>query len=365
MYAAFTGQPLEMVQMYTDRDKYMSAAEAADFGLVDGNPISISAAAQLEDKRKTQAEICKVTGLNKVTLRKNWGDLLPANYTRNTPSVPPEKAFPMTMISSARSSNPKVDATDISLSAVQPDMVKQLEEVNHGKKQMFHRWKHGSLTRSKEERNTKSNCHGSPLAPLGVLDMEHKVSYNQNTSTILGSEGEIFQKPVHGIKMNEILYETCDLKQRFERAFPSSVHAAPNGVWFWYEASRNWESDPGIWLMSVSDEQSLGSICPVMSKDALSSLFADGDEFFGNNGGSSELWSTGVFIGSSSKMPDLEGFFFEDNDHGSSLPALMRTFRRRRRRRGSGAVPALPFRASFGIRAFQIGAASAIRQIRR
>lgn len=75
------------------------------------NPISISAAAiylacQLEDKRKTQAEICKVTGLTEVTLRKvykelleNWDDLLPANYT---PAVPPEKAFPMTTISSGR-----------------------------------------------------------------------------------------------------------------------------------------------------------------------------------------------------------------------------------------------------------------------
>ncbi|KAK8923433.1 hypothetical protein KSP39_PZI019699 [Platanthera zijinensis] len=75
------------------------------------NPISISAAAiylacQLEDKRKTQAEICKVTGLTEVTLRKvykelleNWDDLLPLNYT---PAVPPEKAFPMTAITSSR-----------------------------------------------------------------------------------------------------------------------------------------------------------------------------------------------------------------------------------------------------------------------
>ncbi|CAN1225142.1 Plant-specific TFIIB-related protein 1 [Linum perenne] len=43
------------------------------------NPISISAAAiylacQLEDKRKTQAEICKVTGLTEVTLRKVYDD---------------------------------------------------------------------------------------------------------------------------------------------------------------------------------------------------------------------------------------------------------------------------------------------------
>ncbi|KVI00098.1 plant-specific TFIIB-related protein 1 [Cynara cardunculus var. scolymus] len=78
------------------------------------NPISISAAAiylasQLEDKRKTQAEICKVTGLTEVTLRKvykelleNWDDLLPSNYT---PAIPPEKAFPTATIASGRSSS--------------------------------------------------------------------------------------------------------------------------------------------------------------------------------------------------------------------------------------------------------------------
>ncbi|KAI3726483.1 hypothetical protein L1987_66280 [Smallanthus sonchifolius] len=78
------------------------------------NPISISAAAiylasQLEDKRKTQAEICKVTGLTEVTLRKvykelleNWDDLLPSNYT---PAIPPEKAFPSATIASGRSSS--------------------------------------------------------------------------------------------------------------------------------------------------------------------------------------------------------------------------------------------------------------------
>ncbi|XP_024529281.1 plant-specific TFIIB-related protein 1 [Selaginella moellendorffii] len=69
------------------------------------NPISISAAAiylacQLEDKRKTQTEICKATGLTEVTLRKvykelleNLDDLMPKDYT---PAVPPEKAFPVT-----------------------------------------------------------------------------------------------------------------------------------------------------------------------------------------------------------------------------------------------------------------------------
>ncbi|PWA81801.1 Cyclin-like protein [Artemisia annua] len=82
------------------------------------NPISISAAAiylasQLEDKRKTQAEICKVTGLTEVTLRKvykelleNWDDLLPSNYT---PAIPPEKAFPTATIASGRSTTPRIN----------------------------------------------------------------------------------------------------------------------------------------------------------------------------------------------------------------------------------------------------------------
>lgn len=85
------------------------------------NPISISAAAiylacQLEDKRKTQAEICKVTGLTEVTLRKvykelleNWDDLLPSNYT---PAVPPEKAFPTTNIPAGRTTI-KIDSGEL------------------------------------------------------------------------------------------------------------------------------------------------------------------------------------------------------------------------------------------------------------
>ncbi|CAA2994257.1 plant-specific TFIIB-related 1 [Olea europaea subsp. europaea] len=85
------------------------------------NPISISAAAiylacQLEDKRKTQAEICKVTGLTEVTLRKvykelleNWDDLLPSNYN---PVVPPEKAFPTATIPSGRSLTSKNDLVE-------------------------------------------------------------------------------------------------------------------------------------------------------------------------------------------------------------------------------------------------------------
>lgn len=36
MFSAFTGQPLERVQKFTDRDRYFSAAEAVEFGLIDG-----------------------------------------------------------------------------------------------------------------------------------------------------------------------------------------------------------------------------------------------------------------------------------------------------------------------------------------
>ncbi|KAH0450289.1 hypothetical protein IEQ34_020981 [Dendrobium chrysotoxum] len=106
------------------------------------NPISISAAAiylacQLEDKRKTQAEICKVTGLTEVTLRKvykelleNWDDLLPPNYT---PAVPPEKAFPMTAITSCRSSAAKVDLMEISNHPIHQEKDKHQEAKKPGK----------------------------------------------------------------------------------------------------------------------------------------------------------------------------------------------------------------------------------------
>ncbi|KAK1279116.1 hypothetical protein QJS04_geneDACA007259 [Acorus gramineus] len=36
MYAAFTGQTLERVQQYTERDRFFSTAEALEFGLIDG-----------------------------------------------------------------------------------------------------------------------------------------------------------------------------------------------------------------------------------------------------------------------------------------------------------------------------------------
>ncbi|KAK4407338.1 ATP-dependent Clp protease proteolytic subunit, chloroplastic [Sesamum angolense] len=36
MYAAFTGQPLEKVQQFTERDRFLSVSEAMEFGLIDG-----------------------------------------------------------------------------------------------------------------------------------------------------------------------------------------------------------------------------------------------------------------------------------------------------------------------------------------
>ncbi|XP_022148642.1 ATP-dependent Clp protease proteolytic subunit 6, chloroplastic [Momordica charantia] len=36
MFSAFTGQPLEKVQQYTERDRFLSVSEALEFGLIDG-----------------------------------------------------------------------------------------------------------------------------------------------------------------------------------------------------------------------------------------------------------------------------------------------------------------------------------------
>ncbi|XP_009631771.1 ATP-dependent Clp protease proteolytic subunit 6, chloroplastic isoform X2 [Nicotiana tomentosiformis] len=36
MYVAFTGQPIEKVQQYTERDRFLSVSEAMEFGLIDG-----------------------------------------------------------------------------------------------------------------------------------------------------------------------------------------------------------------------------------------------------------------------------------------------------------------------------------------
>ncbi|XP_010905668.1 plant-specific TFIIB-related protein 1 [Elaeis guineensis] len=142
------------------------------------NPISISAAAiylacQLEDKRKTQAEICKVTGLTEVTLRKvykelleNWDDLLPPNYI---PAVPPEKAFPMTAISSGRSSTPKVDVVDLLHLNTCQDKDKHPEVIKSSKASDVLEIDPPVIV--KEEVEKKSNLHGRLLTPFDVQDL--------------------------------------------------------------------------------------------------------------------------------------------------------------------------------------------------
>ncbi|KAJ7944309.1 transcription initiation factor IIB [Quillaja saponaria] len=161
------------------------------------NPISISAAAiylacQLEDKRKTQAEICKVTGLTEVTLRKvykelleNWDDLLPSNYT---PAVPPERAFPTTVIASGRSSAPKVDAVEVTSSL---DGEKQ-REIRLGKPNEVSDI--GHQPRGKEDIEGKSNYGGSTATlnqqatlwqsqlPLGSAGLRTAGEKNQNVT---------------------------------------------------------------------------------------------------------------------------------------------------------------------------------------
>lgn len=133
------------------------------------NPISISAAAiylacQLEDKRKTQAEICKVTGLTEVTLRKvykelleNWDDLLPSNYT---PAVPPERAFPTTVITSGRSSASKLDFIEVAAALdrekqpeMKPNRLNDVLEPSH-------------QVQVKEEVESKGNSRGAHASAM-------------------------------------------------------------------------------------------------------------------------------------------------------------------------------------------------------
>nr|AEI98626.1 hypothetical protein 111O18.13 [Coffea canephora] len=130
------------------------------------NPISISAAAiylacQLEDKRKTQAEICKVTGLTEVTLRKvykelleNWDDLLPSNYS---PVVPPEKAFPMATIASGRSSTPRADLVEV------PSSDKQTESKNPRTSDVLDTC---HVAKNKEETENRDSIHRSQSLPM-------------------------------------------------------------------------------------------------------------------------------------------------------------------------------------------------------
>jgi transcription initiation factor TFIIB len=164
------------------------------------NPISISAAAiylacQLEDKRKTQAEICKVTGLTEVTLRKvykelleNWDDLLPPDYT---PATPPEKAFPMTTIYSGRSSSGKdlyQDKTFDSIRQKGPEP----SEPDH-------------MVIVKEEEDKKISAHGRLPAKLEPHELSKAFwPSNAPSSTSPKSDRDKTETSVRGFNLNEV-----------------------------------------------------------------------------------------------------------------------------------------------------------------
>ncbi|KAF9609437.1 hypothetical protein IFM89_016237 [Coptis chinensis] len=196
------------------------------------NPISISAAAiylacQLEDKRKTQAEICKVTGLTEVTLRKvykelleNWDDLLPANYT---PAVPPEKAFPTTAITSARSLAPRVDASEVAISS---DKDKQ-PEVEKDKKIILPEV--DNLVKGKMESEVKSTTRvpHSPPAPIGAGNIDQQVLNRaktfwdpQHPFKVPGFQHSMAEKDQtkgRGIDINETQFNLSDFETKADK----------------------------------------------------------------------------------------------------------------------------------------------------
>ncbi|XP_038983344.1 plant-specific TFIIB-related protein 1-like [Phoenix dactylifera] len=177
------------------------------------NPISISAAAiylacQLEDKRKTQAEICKVMGLTEVTLRKvykelleNWDDLLPPNYI---PAVPPEKAFPMTAISSGRSSTPKVDVVDLLHLNTYQDKDKHPEVIKARKASAVLEIDPPVIV--KEEVEKKSNSHGHSLTPFDVHDLNQAAFWQPQAPfgmPVSKADGEKNQKADKGMNVSD------------------------------------------------------------------------------------------------------------------------------------------------------------------
>ncbi|KAJ4963739.1 hypothetical protein NE237_023678 [Protea cynaroides] len=205
------------------------------------NPISISAAAiylacQLEDKRKTQAEICKVTGLTEVTLRKvykelleNWDDLLPPNYT---PAVPPEKAFPTTSITSGRSSAPRTDLADV---AALLDKDKQVEVTIPNKSSEVSETDHQA--RGKEETESKGNCRVPypNSAPYGLVNTERILNLATNiwqplqpqiplgTPGSRPTDGERNQFSGRDIDINEAQLSPPDLEEKVDREAKAGI----------------------------------------------------------------------------------------------------------------------------------------------
>lgn len=159
-------------------------------------------ACQLEDKRKTQAEICKVTGLTEVTLRKvykelleNWDDLLPSNYT---PAVPPERAFPTTVIASGRSSAAsKVELVEATASL---DREKQPETKPNIKlnevPEVIHQ------VRVKEDAESKGSARGAhnPSVNRSTIIWKNQLPYGTSASGTANDKG---QNVARGMEIDE------------------------------------------------------------------------------------------------------------------------------------------------------------------
>ncbi|OVA04524.1 Transcription factor TFIIB [Macleaya cordata] len=190
------------------------------------NPISISAAAiylacQLEDKRKTQAEICKVTGLTEVTLRKvykelleNWDDLLPSNYT---PAVPPEKAFPTTAITGRSSLAPKIDPVETA-SSLEKD--KQPEVAKLKKQSELSEADHQSSVKEEAESKSKTSAPheavntDNPMLNRSTTFSQHQIPFGSPDSK--QKEGKSSQISHRDIDINETQLSPPELEQKVE-----------------------------------------------------------------------------------------------------------------------------------------------------
>lgn len=150
-----------------------------------------------------------MTGLTEVTLRKvykelleNWDDLLPSNYT---PAVPPERAFPTTVIASGRASATKVDLVETTSSV---DRDKQPEVKGNNLNEILDT---GHRGRAKEEAESRSNSHvlnrvptfWQPQAPLGTSGPRTLEDKHQNIT--------------RGTDINELHTNRQDLEQKVDQ----------------------------------------------------------------------------------------------------------------------------------------------------
>lgn len=153
-----------------------------------------------------------MTGLTEVTLRKvykelleNWDDLLPSNYT---PAVPPERAFPTTVITSGRSSTSKVDFVEVPASL---DREKQSEMKPNKPTEVLETSHHQA--RVKEDAEGKGNSHGahSSVSNLSTILWPNQLPFG---AAGLRSTSEKGQNVPRGMDIDEAQsnYQVLDRK---------------------------------------------------------------------------------------------------------------------------------------------------------